>query len=262
MIKYFTNKFLDSDSEPFTGWSENMSGVNGIYFSFHAGIKRVHLGNTIMEIIPVDLCAKGMIIAAEKHKKGSEWQDTIPLYNAAALSTFELKTAHASTHQTKDIYFDKAIGLPTLWIVECKYFAYILSIFLQILPALLIDTFYAISGRKRFVMKLQRILKYTEDSLSHFVLNEFKFENSKFKELGYKLHEDDKEDFNLEPRVPLMEYIVKSFIVSKEIVCGETAESAERARKKIPMYIAMGWVLKAILFFIVYKILTFMPKLW
>lgn len=239
-----------------------MSGVNGVWFSYYAGIKRVHLGNTMMELIPVDLCAKGMIIAAEKHKKGSQRQDTIPVYNAAALHTFDLKTSYLMTSQAKDIYFDRAIGLPTLLIVNCKYFAYVLSIFLHIIPALLIDTILAFLGRKRFVMKLQRVLKYTEDSLSHFILNEFSFDNSKFEALGQNLHEDDKEDFNLVPRVPLIEYLVKSLIVSKEIVCGETAESAERAKKKIPIYKAIGWFIKAILLFIVYKILIFITKFW
>lgn len=239
-----------------------MSGLNGMLFSYYGGIKRVHLGNTIMELIPVDLCAKGMIIASEKHKKESKWQDTIPLYNAAAVHNFDLKSARLITYHAKDVYFDRAIGLPTLTIAECRYFANFLSIFLQIIPALLIDTIFAVSGRKPCVMKLQRILKYTEDSLSHFVLNEFKFDTSKFQGLGHGLHEDDKADFNLLPRVPLMEYFVKSLIISKETVCNETAKSAERAKKKIPYYMAMGWALKILVVFIVCKCSTFIPKFW
>lgn len=239
-----------------------MSGLNGIFFSYYAGIKRVHLGNTIMELIPVDLCAKGMIIASEKHKKGSQWEDTVPLYNAAAVHNFDLKTACLTTHHAKDVIFDKAIGSPSLIIVKCRYVAYFLSIFLHIIPALLIDALSTVMGRKPIVMKLQRVLKLTEDSLSHFVLNEFKFDTSKFQGLGHNLHEDDREDFSLLPRLPLIEYLVKSLMVSKETVCNETAESTERAKKKIPYYRAIGWVLKFLFMFVVYKFLTFIPQFW
>lgn len=216
----------------------------------------------MMELIPVDICAKGMIIAAEKHKKGSERQDTIPLYNAAALCNFDLETASSITTHAKDVYFDKAIGLPTLVIAKCKYSAYILSIFLHIIPALVIDTCYSLMGRKKIVMKLQRVLKFSEDSLSHFILNEFTFENSKFQALGHNLHEDDKKDFNLVPQVPLMKYLVKSLIVSKETVCGETAECAARAKDKIFFYKALGWVIKVTSIYITYKVFSFLLQFW
>lgn len=234
-----------------------MGGYNGIVTSYYAGLKRVHVGNASMELIPVDLCVKGMIIASEKHKKGSEWLKVIPVINAAGVRSFEMDTFEHANSKLRDHLFDRAIGTPWMVAVPNNFVAGIFRFFLQIVPAMFFDALLVLFKRKPMVLKMQRVLIYSEHAVEHFLRNDFVFDNGKYEELGTELCEDDKEDFYLLPRLPMLQYIIKSFIVSKEIVCNETAESAARAKKKTPYWQALGWVIKSIFLFVVYRAMCF-----
>lgn len=254
---FFFSKTEDSDHEPISGWSESLGGYNGIVASYYSGLKRVHVGNALMELIPVDLCVKGMIIASERNKKGSELLEAIPVYNAAGVRCFTINTFMEANLQLQDHLFDRAIGIPSLVVAPNNFIARILQFFLQILPAVFIDALLVLFKRKPMVLKMQRILIYSEHAVEHFQQNEFFFENSKYIGLGTNLAEDEKDDFSLIPRLPMLEYIVNSFIVSKVTVCNETAESAARAKKKTPYWKALGWVIKSLFLYIVYKVMCY-----
>lgn len=228
--------------------------------SYHAGLKRVHVGNSPLELIPVDICVKGMIIASERHKKESKLSNAIPVYNAAATRTLSVQKIEEVTPLLENYFFDKAIGTPGMLIVPNNFIACVFRFFLQILPALIIDGLLILLKRKPMVLKLQRILIYSENAVEHFLQNEFIFDNRKFTDLGLMLCKDDKEDFYMLPRLPMMQYFIKSFIVSKEIVCNETAESAARARKKTPYWKAFGWAIKLFAFYVAYKLVFYFYK--
>lgn len=236
------------------GWSESLNGMNGIAASAWYGLKRVNVGNIVFKTIPVDLCVKGMIIASERHKKGSQSSDAIPVYNAAAVHEFTLKTVLSLIDQLSDHFFEKAIGNPHVIIVENNILGNILRFLLQIVPALLIDGILLVMKRKPLIMKYQRILRYSEKAVEKFIEHEFEFETCKYQSLGWNLHKDDADDFYLLPRKPILEYFFTSLVVSKENVLKETAESSARAKKKIPYWRALGWFIKALFLFIAYKI--------
>lgn len=229
--------------------------MNGICASALYGLKRVHVGNTIFEIIPVDLCVKGMIIASERHQKDRHRLNAIPVYNAASVHKFTFKTLRSLIDKVSDHFLENAIGTPYVMMVKNYRLAAIIRFLSQIVPALLIDTILRVKKRPPIVMKYQRILRYSEKAVDHFISNEFKFDTNKYQDLGRNLHKDDEEDFYSLPRNPMMEYFIKSHIVTKEVVLNETAECAARAKKKIPYWKALGWVIKALVAFIAYKIL-------
>lgn len=228
--------------------------MNGLSASVLYGLKRVHVGNNDFKIIPVDICVKGMIIASEKHKKGSQRFEAIPVYNAASVHEFTLKEMLAAVDQLEDHYLENAIGIPHITLVESKLLGTILKFLYQIVPALLIDGCLLIAGRKPLILKYQRILQYSEKAVEHFVVHAIDFETSKYQSLGRNLHKDDAEDFYLLPRNPMMKYFLTSHIVSKESVLNETAECAARAKKKTPYWRALGWAIKALFLFIIYKV--------
>lgn len=210
-----------------------------------------------MEHIPVDICVKGMIVVSERHKKGCEFPDAIPVYNAASTRVFTADDVEAMYPHLRDHLLDQAIGLP--WVVRApnNFIAGFFRFFLQIFPALIIDGLLVLFKRKPKVMKLQRILAFTENALEFFVKNQLSFDNRKFNGLGANLHKDDKEDFNLLPQTPMMEYLIKSFITTRENVLKETAESAARAKRKEPYYKAFGWMIKLFVLYLGYKLLFF-----
>lgn len=243
-----------SDYEVQTGWSENLNGPNGIFVAYFSGIKRVQIGSLDIEVIPVDICVKGMIIASCKHSKRNERHAAIPVYNAAAVHLIAHEMLVQVSDSLHDHLFNKAIGLPSLIYTDCRYYAGIMIVLQQLIPAFLIDSLLILLKRKPMVMKLQRIIRHSEVALDYFINHDFNFEKGKFNLLGMNLHEDDRNDFYMWPRTEKFEYMRQAHIVSKEIILNETAECAARAKKRTPYWKALTLLLKAFNFYVVYKV--------
>lgn len=209
-------------------------------------------GENKLELIPVDLCVKGMIIASERHQKTSNREKAIPVYNASAVWKFSARELiqHAGKF---DLYYEKSIGLPSMVITSSKVWGAFLIVLYQIVPALLVDSILVIARRKPTLMKFQRIFRHTVESLDHFSRNEFFFENRKFHALGENLHDDHEKEFYLKPQLELIPYLMRAHLVSKEVVLNETAECAARAKKRAPYWKALWWIIKALFFYILYK---------
>lgn len=234
-----------SDYEVQTGWSESLNGPNGIFVAYFSGIKRVQIGSLDIEVIPVDICVKGMIIASWKHQKGTDRDAMIPVYNAAAVHLIAHEMLVQVSDSLYDHLFNKAIGLPSLIYTDCRYYAGIMIVLQQLIPAVLIDALLILMKRKPMIMKLQRIIRHSEVALDYFINHDFNFEKHKFNLLGVNLHEDDQIDFYMWPRTEKFEYMRQAHIVSKEIILNETAECAAKAKKRTPYWQALALLLKA-----------------
>ena len=225
-----------------------------MFVAYFSGVKRVYFGAQFdLEIIPVDLCVMGMIMASKKHQKGSEGSKKIPVYNASAIHQISIQEMRKFEESFRDHPYERAIGIPSVHLTGCLPYGLILWFLYQIVPALFVDLVLRIIGKKPIAMKLQRILVHSERSLGHFIVNEFSFDSQKFLGLADNLHNDDKKHFWLKPLTPVLEYLLQSHIVSKEIVLNETKECEARALKRIPYWKALTWFSKALLFFFIYK---------
>lgn len=213
-------------------------------------------GNTKLEVIPVDLCVKGMIIASEKHQKANGSGQVIPVYNASAVWRFSARELMQHTEKF-NIYYENSIGLPSLTITSSEIWGTFMIFLYQIVPALLVDGILLIAKRKPMLVRFQRIFKHTVKSLEHFSCHEFSFENSKFNALGENLKDDYEKDFYLKPRLELIPYLLRAHLVSKEVVLNETAECAARAKKREPYWKALWWIIKALFFLFVYRLAIF-----
>lgn len=243
-----------SDYEVQTGWSESLNGPNGIFVAYFSGVKRVQIGSLDIEVIPVDICVKGMIIASVKHSNGIERQQAIPVYNAAAVHLIAHNMLVHVSDSLHDHLFNKAIGLPSLIYTDCRYYAGIMIVLQQLIPAVLIDSLLILMKRKPMIMKLQRIIRHSEVALDYFINHDFNFEKEKFNLLGTNLHEDDKHDFYMWPRTAKFEYMRQAHIVSKEVILNETAECAARAKKRTPYWKALTILLKTFNIYVYYNV--------
>lgn len=213
-------------------------------------------GDNKLEVIPVDLCVKGMIIASEKHQKANGLGQDIPVYNASAVWRFSARELMQHTEKF-NIYYEKSIGLPSLTITSSEVWGTFLIFLYQIVPAFLVDGILLIARRKPMLIRFQRIFKHTVNSLEHFSRHEFSFENSKFNALGENLNDDHENDFYMKPRLELIPYLLRAHLVSKEVVLNETAECAARAKKREPYWKALWWIIKSLFFYFVYMLAIF-----
>ncbi|XP_070495731.1 putative fatty acyl-CoA reductase CG5065, partial [Chironomus tepperi] len=75
---------LSAIKEPFRGYVDNINGPMGIFLASHIGISKTMLCDpkNILDMLPVDLCVKAMIIST--WKRGHEQLNDLPVINAAS----------------------------------------------------------------------------------------------------------------------------------------------------------------------------------
>lgn len=110
-------------------------------------------GTNKMDMIPVDTCIKGMIIASYKTWRDKErclkdGGNVIPVYNATSLR----HVSYSSLNRTSDVIRAQpslnAFGTPHVTFSACIYYVWILRIFRHIIPAVLVDILLRISNNK------------------------------------------------------------------------------------------------------------------
>ncbi|XP_039444543.1 fatty acyl-CoA reductase 1-like [Culex pipiens pallens] len=189
-----------SEAEPFPGWIDNFNGPVGLLMGCGTGVLRtgkLNLENKI-NCIPVDVSINAIMIAA--WKRTYEPEGTLTIYNSAAEKH---KTADYSflTTEGHDIYMRMPVSqvfcAPGGHNAFDTYSYYLLFFLYQLLPSACADLALKLSGRKPFLLKLQRKIFNAQISLKHFTDNEWEFKTDNFRSLANDLNETDRETFNI-----------------------------------------------------------------
>lgn len=105
-----------------------------------------------MNYCPVDFCIKGMILCSFK-----VWRDRmlnnidvndVPVFNASSIRLFAFGTMKECVHIAVKYPSLQAIGSPHMTFTNCVFFAWILRIFRNLIPALIIDGILRLANRK------------------------------------------------------------------------------------------------------------------
>lgn len=110
------------------------------------GINHVNYskGSDMLDIVPVDICVKGMIVSAWKQwsqRDPSSLQfSEIAVYNAASVKncTYDAMTMDLSAmiKTNPSVYL---FGIPNITFTKCITYAWIIRIFRNLIPALIVD---------------------------------------------------------------------------------------------------------------------------
>ena len=110
------------------------------------GINHVNYskGSDMLDLVPVDICVKGMIVSAWKQwsrRDPSSLQfSDIAVYNAASVKncTYDAMTMDLSTMIQKypSVHL---FGIPNVTFTKCNTYAWIIRIFRNLIPALIVD---------------------------------------------------------------------------------------------------------------------------
>lgn len=139
-----------SDMEPISGWCDNLNGPMGLVLVGALAISHVvNLdGRNKMDVVPVDLCVKGMIIASWKVWKDNAVDD-IPIYNAASIKHVSYNSMCLDMRKmTREIISVNMFGIPSVTFTTCFWYAWIIRIFRNIIPALMVDGILKLTGNK------------------------------------------------------------------------------------------------------------------
>ncbi|CAF5101166.1 unnamed protein product, partial [Rotaria magnacalcarata] len=143
--------------EPMPGWVDNYNGATGIIVAASKGLLRTMIGSSqaMADIIPVDICVNMMIAVAWhtaiKHSK------TIPVYHCCTGHLGSLtwgKITEIGLGHLEHISMENAISYPHLQFTENRFRYFYLRFFKEILPAIVLDGYMRLIGRKPMFTKI------------------------------------------------------------------------------------------------------------
>lgn len=140
--------------EPISGWCDTLNGPMSLTMVGALGL--VHIvplrGHHHLDVVPVDICVKGMIVSAFKTWKdvnALESTNEIPVINAASIKliTYDSLTFEIDRLTQKHPSIN-SFGLPSVTFTMCPFYASLIRGFRQILPAVIVDGILKLTGNK------------------------------------------------------------------------------------------------------------------
>ncbi|KAG5667724.1 hypothetical protein PVAND_015695 [Polypedilum vanderplanki] len=260
IVIYRPSLIAGTEVEPFPGWLDNLYGPFAFAFSGALGINHIsHVkGDIVLDFIPVDICVKGMLIAAWK-----TWKDKnslMPIYNASNVKKASIISI-SKYKILKDFPPKNAIMYHDHHHTQCRFIGWIIRIIDQIIPALIIDGLLKISGKKTKMMRYQRIIYDALNNITIFTKENFHFTNFKFLDLNLEVPTNEKKDFFINELYPQMNMKQMNEILNNllEIFFNQKPEHKEMAKKRYFYVILFSRMYQIFaysgFFYLVYKLL-------
>ncbi|KAJ9600160.1 hypothetical protein L9F63_009570, partial [Diploptera punctata] len=193
---------VNTTEDPFVGWIDNFNGPVGLLVAGAKGVVKVSYGyhDTILDLIPVDLAIKIMIVSAWKVANSGSSSEPFICHGASGTKkrmTLE-KIIEMGLKYCEQIPFENMIwkesGIVTNNIV--RYYCRL--IYTQLIPAVFLDSIIKLSGHQPLLMKLHRRIFQAQIALHYFVNNTWLFNNENLFELRKGIPECDKDEFGAE----------------------------------------------------------------
>jgi alcohol-forming fatty acyl-CoA reductase len=120
-----------SEVEPLQGWCDNLNGPMSLIIVGALGLSHVTTcrGSNALDIIPVDVCVKGLVVAPFSIWKNQQ-KNEIPIVNAASVKfvTYDSMIMDMKSMSRK-IPSVKMFGIPGYTFTTCVYYAWLIRIF-------------------------------------------------------------------------------------------------------------------------------------
>ncbi|XP_059482071.1 putative fatty acyl-CoA reductase CG5065 [Neocloeon triangulifer] len=203
-------------NEPFPGWVDNLAGITGLTTETMRGTYRSAVCNVAcrVDLIPVDLVANCIIVAAaEVHK--NKPANGPQVYNCSTGEQNPLKWGRLRDH-----IIQGAIETPTKYMQfypSCTYrkskaVHLFMVFFLHYLPALALDLYLKLAGKRQMAMKIFTNTRNAEKMGEYFATREWNFKSANLMQLVETQSDADRKRFSIDCRQIHWESYVKSYI--------------------------------------------------
>lgn len=127
-------------------------------------------------------------------------------------------------------------------------------LFLQFIPAILVDVALLLSGHKRFLVKIQKKIFAATIAVEFFFKNEWQWENSNFRNLYQNLSTSDKHLFYFNASVIDYPIYLKNWIFgSRKYVLKEDQSTIPAAKVKLNIFYWIDWFVRFLFYgFLIY----------
>ncbi|CAO1442158.1 unnamed protein product [Diamesa hyperborea] len=223
---------LASYKDPFPGWVDNLNGPTGVIVAAGKGVLRSYYVNpeAYSEMIPVDISINSLLVVAWNYAMMKEKPLTIPVYNTSSRMTW--KTFFDLTKKAVYRYpFENLLWYPDGSIATSEILHRFKLALTLWLPSHLIDIFALISGRKRFMVNIQKKIYTATEALDFFVHHIWHFQTSNFNSIRSKMSSFDNELFNTDTKsIDHGKMLENVTIGARQFCLKEPLESLPQAR--------------------------------
>ncbi|XP_043521829.1 fatty acyl-CoA reductase 1-like isoform X2 [Frieseomelitta varia] len=223
-----------SHEEPCPGWLDNIYGVTAIFLQIGKGILKAVTANrdAKLDLVPIDYVVDTTICAAwhitlHRDNKPKVYNCTS---NAPPITWGQLKQMY--TECSRDIPMNDVISYPYCVIVSNKLIYSVLSIFLHVLPAFIVDIFLILRGKRPMMIKVNKHLNQLLAAFSYFNTHEWTFHRCNITEMTMKVKTlEDSDIVKLDMRdMNWKKYIANYQIGIKKFILKESSDSVKSVR--------------------------------
>lgn len=257
---------ISTYEEPVRGWTDSMYGPTGLVVGIGTGVLRtMYLDlNKVADMVPVDLTVNA-IIASTYHTannfKENQTSD-IPIYNFVSGSQNPITWR-------KFIEFNRHYGLQTPTMKAVWYYglnptkSYQLfrfyDFFLHYLPALLIDLFCALTGRRRMMLQFYKKVTKVAKILFYFSIQDWRFEDVGVQRMWSRTSEGDRAVFPFNMKDMSWDYMAETFLLGLRVyLVKDDLSTLPEARRKWNRLYCLHQLLKIATYSLVLYLIYFL----
>ncbi|CAH2101865.1 unnamed protein product [Euphydryas editha] len=231
---------ISTYEEPVRGWTDSMYGPTGLVVGIGTGVLRTMYMdlNKVADMVPVDLTVNAIIASTYHTANNFKENQTshIPIYN------FVSGNQNPITWK-KFIEFNRYYGLKTPTMKAVWYYglnptnSYLLfrfyNFFLHYLPALLIDIFCTLTGRRRVMLQFYEKVTKVAKILFYFSTQDWRFEDEGVQRMWARTSEDDRTVFPFNVKDMSWDYMAETFLLGLRVyLVKDDLSTLPEARRK------------------------------
>ncbi|KAJ0182878.1 hypothetical protein K1T71_000854 [Dendrolimus kikuchii] len=253
---------ISTYEEPVRGWTDSLYGPTGLIIGTGTGVLRTMYldSNIIADLVPVDLTVNAILASTWYTAKNFKENQTshIPIYNYVSGAQNPLKWG-------KFIEINRRYGInqPTtkaVWYYglnpTSNYYMFLFyNFFLHYLPALLIDAYSALRGKRRAMLQLYGKVMKVAHILFYFSMQDWKFDDHNVQSMWKGLDPKDRVVFPFSIGEMSWEYMLETFLVGLRVyLLKDDLSTLPEARRKWNRLFVLHQILRAVTILIVASI--------
>ncbi|XP_036147918.1 putative fatty acyl-CoA reductase CG5065 isoform X3 [Monomorium pharaonis] len=224
-----------SHKEPVPGWVDNMHGPTGLVIGAGKGVIRSMLCNAdyLTDLIPCDMAVNATIVLA--WQVGTEKSTKPRFLNATANQENPISWGDALEIGKKHFFenpFSQPLWYPGGRLTSSKVLHWLVVIFLQTIPAYVLDILLIVTGNKPFLVRVQNRVSSGLELLQYYTMKQWIFRNDNLRELQHRLCPADKETFFMDTKlINWNEYLLAYVLGTRQYCLKDDPSTLPRARR-------------------------------